>query len=101
MTTTLLSEPLIDLVELGRNCKSAAGRPFATAIALMADGVIRRYVGEDELLGILRAFGINYVHSRGAHTHGAFPWGSIPILTVRSSLKVAPIFLQICCLPQS
>ncbi|MDD2659784.1 MAG: hypothetical protein PHY54_08910 [Methylococcales bacterium] len=52
MTTTLLSEPLIDLVELGRNCKSAAGRPFATAIALMADGVIRRYVGEDELLGI-------------------------------------------------
>lgn len=52
MTSTLLSEPLIDLVELGRNRKCAAGRPFATAIALMAEGVIRRYMGEDELLGI-------------------------------------------------
>lgn len=52
MTTTLLSGPLIDLVEFGRNRKSAAGRSFGTAIALMADGVVRRYMGEDELLGI-------------------------------------------------
>lgn len=49
---SILSGPLIDLVELGRNRQSAAGRPFAVKIALMADDVIRRYMREDELLGI-------------------------------------------------
>jgi hypothetical protein len=52
MTMNILSGPLIDLVELGRKRQTAAGKSFATKIVLLADDVVRRYMREDELLGI-------------------------------------------------
>ena len=48
----LLSDPLLDLVEYGRSRKPPAGKPFATAIALMADMVIRRDMNDRELRGV-------------------------------------------------
>lgn len=50
--TLLLDGPLIDLVEFGRYEKLACGRRFATPIALLATGVVSRYMDERELVGI-------------------------------------------------
>jgi hypothetical protein len=47
-----LSGPLLDLVEYGRSRRPPAGKPFATAIALMADMVIRRGMNDQELRGV-------------------------------------------------
>ena len=48
----LLSGPLLNLVEFGRNRKPPCGKAFATGIALMADMVLRRQMNEQEVLGV-------------------------------------------------
>ena len=47
-----LSEPLIDLVELGRGRGPATGKRFAADIVLMADFVIHRDMTKQELQGV-------------------------------------------------